>query len=137
MKIDVRQIPPQGLILKEEISAAALDLETDIIKFCSPLQVTAGVRKITNAVSVEADVKALASYSCSRCLGAFERGFKKSFHLDYQEDNSTPIIDLNPDIREEIMLDYPIKPLCKTDCKGLCPECGKNLNEGGCPCATT
>ena len=43
-------------------------------------------------------------------------------------------IDLDQDIREEIILDYPIKPLCNPDCKGLCPKCGKNLNEGGCNC---
>jgi uncharacterized protein len=43
-------------------------------------------------------------------------------------------IDLNPDIREEIILVYPIKPLCSIDCKGLCPKCGKNLNEGKCNC---
>ena len=46
-------------------------------------------------------------------------------------------IDLDQDIKEEIILDYPIKPLCNPDCKGLCPKCGKNLNEGGCSCAIT
>ena len=46
-------------------------------------------------------------------------------------------IDLDQDIREEIILDYPIKPLCRPDCKGLCPRCGKNLNEGGCSCGVT
>ena len=137
MKIDVRQVPPEGVILREEIPSGALDLETDIIKFRSPVQVTAKVYRITNAVSVEINAEVLASCICSRCLAVFERNFKNSFSLNYQADINAPVIELNPDIREEIMLDYPIKPLCSSDCKGLCPKCGKNLNQGGCSCATT
>jgi len=43
-------------------------------------------------------------------------------------------IDLSPIIREEGVLAVPIQALCSPDCKGLCPECGKNLNEGSCDC---
>ncbi|MFH0763130.1 MAG: DUF177 domain-containing protein [Candidatus Omnitrophota bacterium] len=134
MKIDIRQIPPEGLILREEISAKELDLETDIIKICSPLQITARVRSITNVLNVEVNAQIRLSCICSRCLGVFERDFKREFCLDYQADNSAPTIDLNPDIRDEFMLDYPIKPLCRTECRGLCPGCGSNLNEGKCNC---
>ena len=35
---------------------------------------------------------------------------------------------------EEFVLALPVRPLCKPDCKGLCPDCGKNLNEGSCSC---
>ncbi|MFH0935288.1 MAG: DUF177 domain-containing protein [Candidatus Omnitrophota bacterium] len=137
MKIDVRQIPPEGVILREEIPFGALDLEVDIIQFRSPVRVTAVARRITNAVNVEINAEVLVSCICSRCLAVFERDFKNNFSLNYQADNNAPLIELNPEIREEIMLDYPIKPLCSSDCKGLCPKCGKNLNQGGCPCATT
>jgi len=41
-------------------------------------------------------------------------------------------IDLSPLVREYMLLDIPIKPLCSTDCKGLCPVCGENLNETQC-----
>ncbi len=41
-------------------------------------------------------------------------------------------IDLTPIIREEMILAIPINPLCKTDCKGLCPICGENLNQTLC-----
>ncbi|MDP2905278.1 MAG: DUF177 domain-containing protein [Candidatus Omnitrophota bacterium] len=44
------------------------------------------------------------------------------------------MIDLTEDIREGIMLDYPIKPLCKPDCSGLCPVCGADLNVHKCRC---
>jgi uncharacterized protein len=41
-------------------------------------------------------------------------------------------IDLGPIVREYLMLEYPLKPLCKPDCQGLCTVCGENLNLGTC-----
>lgn len=43
-------------------------------------------------------------------------------------------IDIGSLLWEEFVLSLPIKPLCKADCRGLCPTCGKNLNEGSCSC---
>ena len=44
-------------------------------------------------------------------------------------------IELDDLLREDILLELPTKFLCKPDCKGLCPQCGKNLNEGKCGCS--
>ncbi len=46
-------------------------------------------------------------------------------------------IDLSPAVREQILLQIPSSPLCREDCKGLCPRCGKDLNEGDCGCDKT
>jgi uncharacterized protein len=43
-------------------------------------------------------------------------------------------LDLRDEVRSAILLSSPIKPLCGPDCKGLCPECGANLNESKCSC---
>jgi len=43
-------------------------------------------------------------------------------------------IDLAPAVREQILLQIPSSPLCREECLGLCPRCGKNLNEGECGC---
>jgi uncharacterized protein len=43
-------------------------------------------------------------------------------------------IDLVPAVREQILLYVPSSPLCRDDCRGLCPRCGKDLNEGDCGC---
>ncbi len=45
-----------------------------------------------------------------------------------------PILNLSGLLWEEFVLSLPIKPLCRDNCKGLCPQCGKNLNEGPCSC---
>ena len=43
-------------------------------------------------------------------------------------------VDLTPLIREQMILALPTRPLCQEDCRGLCPRCGANLNEGDCGC---
>ncbi|MBN1225748.1 MAG: DUF177 domain-containing protein, partial [Deltaproteobacteria bacterium] len=45
------------------------------------------------------------------------------------------IIDLTEVVREQILLAVPMIPICKEDCKGLCPYCGQNLNQCKCVCA--
>jgi uncharacterized protein len=46
-------------------------------------------------------------------------------------------LDLAPAIREQMLLSMPLAPLCDEECKGLCPACGKDLNEGECGCDRT
>jgi DUF177 domain-containing protein len=46
-------------------------------------------------------------------------------------------IDLDPLVREQVLLALPMHAVCREDCKGLCGSCGQNLNEGQCGCATT
>jgi uncharacterized protein len=45
-------------------------------------------------------------------------------------------LDLRKPLREQILLAMPMHLLCRPDCKGLCPNCGQNLNEGPCQCST-
>ena len=134
MKINLRQIPQEGLILKEEIPAERLELVTENIKFSGPITVTAEVSRITNAVIAKLSLQVEADVFCSRCLGSFTRGLDKKMQLEYLVDSAEQSVDLNPDIRQEIILDYPIKFLCQPDCLGLCPECGRNLNQDKCGC---
>lgn len=134
MKINLRQIPQEGLILKEEIPAERLELNTENIKFSGPITVTAEVSRITNTVIAKLSLQAKADVVCSRCLGSVARGFDKKMQLEYLVESADQSTDLNPDIRQEIILDYPIKFLCRPDCLGLCLECGGNLNQGKCGC---
>ncbi|MDD2679283.1 MAG: DUF177 domain-containing protein [Candidatus Omnitrophica bacterium] len=137
MKIDTRQIPDEGLTLTEEFSSAELDLDTEIIKFCGAIKAKAVISKSYDAIGVKLSLNAPMLMSCSRCLQELNTGFSRQIELHYAVDKLEPIIDLDPDIREEIILSYPINPLCSDACKGLCPRCGCNLNEGGCNCGST
>ncbi|MCX5710030.1 MAG: DUF177 domain-containing protein [Candidatus Omnitrophica bacterium] len=137
MRIDVNQIPVEEVRLAEKISPGELDLGTQQLEFSSPVEVLARVSCITNALTVNLELSAKARFHCSRCLEEAEIVFEKKFTLNYPLSRSDRFIDLNPDIREELIVNYPVKLLCKADCKGLCPKCGKNLNEGGCTCGST
>ena len=134
MKIDVRQIPAEGIVLREAFAPRDLDLETEIVRFKGPVNVQAQVSRIANAVTVHLNVSGRMRLSCSRCLNDFETEFRKDVVLNYPVSGSDVSLELDPDIREEIIIDYPIKPLCKNQCKGLCPRCGMDLNEGACAC---
>ena len=138
MKIFVNQVATSGgLFLEEDVDPAELDLETELIKFGSSLNLKAHVWRITNALTIDLNIKTRLRASCSRCLDDFVWELNKDVRLNYPLDNSSTFIDLNPDIREEVILDYPIKPLCDLKCKGLCKKCGNNLNQGGCNCGST
>ncbi len=137
MELFINQIPPEGLILEEEIKPADLDLETEMVKFRSSLKVKAYAERAINALIVKLNLHASLCSNCSRCLEEFGWSLNKDAQLSYPLESGVTFIDLDPDIREEVMLDYPIKPLCDPDCKGLCVKCGKNKNEGGCNCGST
>jgi len=137
VKIFVNQVPFEGRVFEEAISAGALDLDTELVRFSTPLKVRAHASRVGNVISVLLEMKADTRLQCSRCLNEFENQLVKEARFDYPFDNTSAFIDLDTDIREEIIMDYPIKPLCSKECKGLCVKCGKNLNEGGCNCGST
>lgn len=79
---------------------------------------------------------------CRRCLrptaGTLRAPFRELFEQDATEGESYPLrheqVDLEPLAREVILLELPQAPLCTEDCRGLCPRCGVDLNEGECSC---
>lgn len=135
MKIDLKQLPQdKEVILTDSIEPQELDLEVNGIRLVSPIQISAKVIKIKDTVDVKIGLKSTILTQCSRCLAESQSVINKDFRADYQIDKYDTFIDISDDIRQEIILDYPIKPLCKNSCKGLCVKCGKNLNEGPCDC---
>lgn len=135
MKVHVEGIPPEGLDLSEEISPLkiSLDLESQGIIFVAPVNTKAKILKSGSEVFAEVEVQAPLEYTCSRCLARFQKVFKKTFNLS-REVKPGDILDIDEDIRQEMMVDYPMKLLCKPDCKGLCSNCGQNLNVADCDC---
>jgi DUF177 domain-containing protein len=106
----------------------------------------AGVVRATRTpqgILLQVQNQVLINLECVRCLSSF----MQTLHIDFTElyafsqrfatDSGlimpeTGIIDLAPVMRDYILLEIPISPLCRPDCKGLCPVCGNNLNESIC-----
>lgn len=134
MKINIAQIPPEGFTLKGSVSAKELELDSEVARSQKPIQIKAEVNKIADIVSIDLDLNAPIIFTCSRCLEEFEVILEKNLMLNYKLDKTQHEIDLDSDIRQDIILEYPIRPLCKDDCKGLCLKCGENLNKRTCNC---
>jgi uncharacterized protein len=94
-------------------------------------------------ILLQADFHTIIDLECVRCLTDFQQTLMVNFtelyafSQRYVTDSGllmpeTGIIDLTPVLREYALLEIPISPLCRPDCKGLCPICGNNLNESVC-----
>ena len=135
MKIELRQLSNyQDVIIQSEENPSALDLGTSGILVNEPVKIRAAVSKIENSLNLKVSLQAKALGQCSRCLTDIALPIAKDFRLNIAIDKSDTSIDISEDIRQEIILEYPDKPLCKDSCLGLCVNCGSNLNEGNCNC---
>jgi len=105
-------------------------------------------------VLVKGELHTEVELTCSRCLSLFNFPVAINFEEEYlptidvvsgaplpspEEPSSFVIdehhvIDLTEAIRQYTLLTMPMKPLCRQDCAGLCPDCGHNLNQGPCDC---
>lgn len=110
---------------------------------------------LNDGIWVRGDLQAKVRCTCSRCLQAYSTTLR--FHIEetyyptldistgvevsLPEDAETDatiddhhILDISEVVRQDIILATPMKPLCKTDCAGICPQCGADLNESSCAC---
>lgn len=135
MKFFIDRIPESGLELAESCLASRLDLNRPDIKFSQPLEVSARVSKGVNNISVSLRVSGAMEINCGRCLEEFKLPLNRKANLYFPIETRNEI-DLTDNIREEVIISYPLKPLCRPDCRGLCPRCGQNLNQRKCQCQT-
>ncbi len=134
---------PLGKSITLDIETGAKKLDDLEVGF---LKGTIQVVRVEKGLFVEGEVESQLRLECVRCLTPFvfpvtltlaetfrlpgkppEPGIPYAVRDDHQ-------IDLGPLLRELALLAIPMKPLCDPDCKGLCPQCGVNLNEESCAC---
>ena len=102
--------------------------------------------RINTGIFGEGRLSSQVQIECARCLETFAQPLNLHLEAQFGLPPMSPqgeivfpiegkgILDLTAPLRELILLDLPMRPLCKPDCRGLCIECGKNLNEGPCDC---
>ena len=137
MKIDVRHVHDT-----EKHFTGTLDPARDIglepeVSFTptGPLAYDMLVQVVGQELLVRGSVDLPVDYECSRCGEKVSTSVKlPAFCHAYPILEDSDIIDVGPDIREDILLAAPAYPLCFQECKGLCPRCGTNLNTGVCSC---
>ncbi len=110
-----------------------------VVKFTG----TARFDRTPQGLLLQGKFGAAADLECVRCLETYSQPLKWSFSDLYAFDKSNITdsgllvpedaqIDLEPLLREYALLEFPISPVCKPDCKGLCLVCGENLNQRDC-----
>lgn len=126
--------------IRREVPAPA-DLGIELIKVAegSPITLELKLESVVEGVLVTGTASATLTGECARCLT--DLGWDEVFELaelyyypgkDAEEDANwveNDAIDLDPALRDAVVLDLPFTPLCRDDCAGLCPVCGANLND--------
>lgn len=131
-----------------DYSFSIKDVEVDgCFPFVSPVRVKGKLTAFAGSAELEAVLEYDFSMPCNRCMEQTLTKFsQKVSHnlvrtLNSEEDSDSYIqvenelIDLDELLYSDIILELPVKYICKQDCKGLCPHCGVNLNKQSCHCS--
>lgn len=151
MLIDLRGLEEGRNVFTFEESPEDLHIEDPDLEFVGPIRSEVTVHKLGESLSATGRSRGRLRMSCGRCLAPFEadlsadysfvlqKGRPRSLSGDEDEtlvwiDDRGDQIDLGTEVKDYLLLEVPVKPLCREDCAGLCPVCGANLNEETCNC---
>ena len=157
--IDIPRIPPEGLDLDEALDPTSVHIEAEgEFRLLPGGRLRCHVEIVDGTtVHVRGRLAAAVEPECGRCLERYAASVDQELDLFYlprlpeqpeeQEDEvelsdrevvvgyyEGDRLDLGELVREQLILSLPLKRLCREDCRGLCPTCGKNLNAGACGC---
>ena len=133
--------------------------DNGVCEFLTPLKAALRAQLIGDIVELEGDIATTVRLDCGRCLQPFEMPIESNFALTYSQREPSPEhsgpnqeelelsaedmglihyqgeeINIENELQEQVVLAFPLRPLCRLDCKGLCPQCGSDLNVAKCDC---
>lgn len=132
-----------------------LELKDNEAELAGPITGEVKLHRTNQGIFADGYVEVPVTLECTRCLTRFTLPLRFPLREQYyptidiasglpvpppaDDELSFPIdrnhlLDLREAIRQNLVLALPTKPLCREDCAGLCPQCGKDLNEGPCDC---
>lgn len=145
-------------VIEIDAEAETLELgELDVTGFEQPLHVTVEITRTAGTAYLKGTVETAVRLQCARCLELFLWRLTSDFVLvvkqlregevlresGQDDDEATSMlmlpwgeneVDIAPYVRDAVILTLPMKPVCREDCSGLCPVCGKNISAGPCGC---
>ena len=157
MLLDLNKIHAPRERYEKVYPSEAFSADGEAFRVVQPVSLAFDIVKDKQHFQLMGTVTTALELPCSRCLEPFTSPVDSQFDLRYQphahpagsgheaereieeDDLSTAFydndeIDLGQLMGEQFYLSLPMKPLCRTDCRGLCPICGTNLNRGRCEC---
>lgn len=136
-----------------EAKVTAEDLELPPAEWPGGAEASLHLDRTGEMVAVRGRIRSAAHLECVRCLRPFDlpvatdltvvadrSGGRSRVGEDLEADDDMKFhdgrqLDLRGEAREALLLELPITPHCRDDCRGLCPRCGADLNDGPCGCA--
>lgn len=158
MLLDIEELRERDkpLLLEVDFSEQDLKIQNQVSALNRPVHSTLKVTlRSSDQVQVAGSLRAEVQFTCCRCLKPFPRTLEKGFDLEYwpqrvvsREGEEWELtypelvigfyreqrLDLAAVISEQVLLEIPMKPVCRENCKGLCVQCGADLNERSCGC---
>ena len=163
MYLRIEQIKEDDLALEFEEQLEAFPVLSEMIdrgecRFMAPIATQLRAIRIDDMIDVKGKFETSVRLACSRCLKEYETALTSRFSLTYvrqlpgfQEDEQPDEVEISAEemgliyfegedinllegIQEQVVLALPVRTLCSQDCKGLCADCGKDLNAGDCGC---
>ena len=119
-----------------EFSATSEKLFSEDLKdFEGDIKIVGEVEDVGRCFVVRGQIECKKIFTCDRCLTQASENQVHEFAEEFDKaDAIDELIDVTELLRDELLAGQPMKNLCKADCKGLCPVCGANLNDGECGC---
>ena len=163
MEIHIEQIEEEGLSIEFEKSMEAFPVLAEMVangecEFAAPIRTALKALRIGDMVEVDGDIETSVCLPCSRCLQPFETALHSHFAVTYMQQSEEAAADGEPQeielsvedigivyfqgekinlletIQEQVIMEFPLRALCRSDCKGLCSRCGADLNRDSCNC---
>jgi uncharacterized protein len=161
MRLDLSHLRQAETPVDRQYAAEAFAPDHEDFRVVAPVHLSLVVHKDHERYRLVGQVQTTLELTCSRCLEPFGQSVTVPFDLRYfpegadvapsgggegesrVEDSDTSVsfyrddeIDLGALMNEQFYLALPMKPLCREACKGLCAQCGANLNEAPCQCVS-
>ena len=126
----------EEIIVSEEVDGFKV---YDDVKVLTPIKLFSQASFKNGLLNIDLDIAYTLELICGRCLKVFTKEKKLKFKEEYtiqqiEQTFEDKIINSAEIAKEMIILNAPIKNLCKEDCLGLCAVCGKDKNENKCDC---
>ncbi len=134
MKIEVEKIKDKPISIEESVAAKEWDLNGSDIIFLGNVDLKCQFMRIHEEIVVDISVSSTREITCSRCLNKVRKTINQDFKSNHNVNDLGDCLDIDEEVREEILLNFPMKALCQSDCKGICAGCGINLNLKKCSC---
>ncbi len=154
MFLDVKELAVHKIRLRQSYAPGAVDYHTAEFRQVGPLEVSATAELVEGQIRISGELHTRLELVCARCLEPVLEEVSRDFDLFYRplqsvtreeevrlrlDDTEIAFFEgeglfLADVLAEQVLLAIPMKAICRSDCRGLCTQCGANLNTDECRC---